>query len=108
MPEVISLKSELGVWQQNIEYESIPFAYFHCKKSGHWAKKCPTLIFSQKKSKKICIYKGTKDIVAVEKINSMEGPLQQDLRNVKETLESMICYHKVTSLMTTIEEMKNQ
>ena len=35
LPESISLKSKLGIWDQRIEYESIPFACFHCKKVGH-------------------------------------------------------------------------
>ena len=35
MPKAISLKSKLGIWKQKIEYESIPFACFHCKKHGH-------------------------------------------------------------------------
>lgn len=41
MPEQIDLVSKLGTWKQHIEYETIPFACFHCKKVGHWAKSCP-------------------------------------------------------------------
>ena len=32
MPESISLKSKLGIWDQHIEFKSAPFVYFHCKK----------------------------------------------------------------------------
>ncbi|XP_059076651.1 uncharacterized protein LOC131875931 [Cryptomeria japonica] len=35
MPEEIDIVSKLGMWKQLIEYESIPFACFHCKKVGH-------------------------------------------------------------------------
>ena len=31
----ITLKSKVEVWDQRLEYESIPFACFHCKKIGH-------------------------------------------------------------------------
>lgn len=41
MPEQINIVSKLRMWKQQIEYESIPFACFHCKKAGHWAKSCP-------------------------------------------------------------------
>lgn len=41
MPEQIDLVSKLGTWKQHIEYETIPFACFHCKKVGHWAKSSP-------------------------------------------------------------------
>ncbi|XP_059066154.1 uncharacterized protein LOC131857513 [Cryptomeria japonica] len=41
MPKEIDIVSKLGTWKQLIEYESIPFACFHCKKEGHWAKSCP-------------------------------------------------------------------
>ncbi|XP_059068534.1 uncharacterized protein LOC131859039 [Cryptomeria japonica] len=41
MPEQTDLVSKLGTWKQHIEYESIPFACFHYKKAGHWAKSCP-------------------------------------------------------------------
>ena len=33
--ESIALKFKLGVWDQRIEYESIPFACFLCKKVCH-------------------------------------------------------------------------
>ncbi|XP_059070774.1 uncharacterized protein LOC131860385 [Cryptomeria japonica] len=42
MPEEIEIESKLSKWLQNIVYETIPFACFHCKKVGHWAKKCPS------------------------------------------------------------------
>ncbi|XP_057819204.2 uncharacterized protein LOC131032289 [Cryptomeria japonica] len=32
--------SKLGRWVEKVEYESIPFSCFHCKKVGHWARKC--------------------------------------------------------------------
>ena len=57
LPESISLKSKLGIWDQRIEYESIPFACFHCKKAGHWAKKFPSLKGKAKKSKKVWVKK---------------------------------------------------
>ncbi|XP_057820700.1 uncharacterized protein LOC131033477 [Cryptomeria japonica] len=41
MLEQIDIVSKLGTWKQQIEYESIPFACFHCKKASHWAKHCP-------------------------------------------------------------------
>ncbi|XP_059075175.1 uncharacterized protein LOC131875158 [Cryptomeria japonica] len=43
MPEEIEIESKLGKWKQNIIFETIPFAFFHCKKVGHWAKKCPSI-----------------------------------------------------------------
>ena len=57
MPKSILLKSKLGIWDQHIEYESIPFTYFHCKKSGHWAKNCPSLMGAPKKVKKVWVRK---------------------------------------------------
>lgn len=47
-------------------------------------------------------------MVGVEKIDSMEGLLQQGLSNVKVTLESTIFDRVVTSQLATIEEMKIQ
>ncbi|XP_059073510.1 uncharacterized protein LOC131874245 [Cryptomeria japonica] len=41
MPEQIDIVSKLGMWKQQIEYKSIPFSCFHCKKVVHWAKHCP-------------------------------------------------------------------
>ncbi|XP_057838835.1 uncharacterized protein LOC131048780 [Cryptomeria japonica] len=41
MPQYIEIISKLGKWTQAIEYESLLFACFHCKKLGHWAKSCP-------------------------------------------------------------------
>ncbi|XP_059074990.1 uncharacterized protein LOC131875008 [Cryptomeria japonica] len=41
MLEQIDIVSKLGTWKQQIEYESIPFSCFHCKKEGHWAKHYP-------------------------------------------------------------------
>ncbi|XP_057871276.2 uncharacterized protein LOC131077740 [Cryptomeria japonica] len=38
MPGEIDLFSKLGRWVQKVEYESIPFACFHCQKVGHWAR----------------------------------------------------------------------
>lgn len=37
---MIKINSKLGVWEQQVEFESIPFSCFHCKKVGHWVKKC--------------------------------------------------------------------
>lgn len=38
-----------------------PFTYFHCKKLGHWAKKCPFLKEASKKVKKVWVRKELKD-----------------------------------------------
>lgn len=51
MPLSIEINSRLGKWVQPMEYESVPFAYFHCKKLGHTTKKCP-LQFAKEKEKK--------------------------------------------------------
>lgn len=37
----VDIISKLGKWTQPVEFETMPFVCFHCKKSGHWAKKCP-------------------------------------------------------------------
>ena len=41
MPEFIALHSKLGVHNQKIIYETIPFACFLCLKAGHKAHQCP-------------------------------------------------------------------
>lgn len=41
MPQVIEFQSHLGSRIQKIDYESVPFACFHCKKVGHKANLCP-------------------------------------------------------------------
>jgi hypothetical protein len=41
MPQVLELQSRLGNRSQKIDYESVPFACFHCKKAGHKAGSCP-------------------------------------------------------------------
>lgn len=46
MPQSIEILSKIGKWTQVIEYETLPFVCFHCKKSGHREKSC-----SLKKSK---------------------------------------------------------
>lgn len=42
LPKEIDLFSKLGRWVHKVEYESIPFSCFHCKKVGHWAKEFPS------------------------------------------------------------------
>ncbi|XP_059066017.1 uncharacterized protein LOC131857439 [Cryptomeria japonica] len=41
IPSSVELVSKLGMLVQTIEFESLPFIFFLCKKAGHWAKKCP-------------------------------------------------------------------
>lgn len=41
LPSSVKIHSKLGSWSQAIEFETIPFAYFNYRKSGHWAKHCP-------------------------------------------------------------------
>lgn len=48
MPEVIEFQSRLGRQVQQIDYENVPFAYFHCKKVGHKAKVFPIFIEKEK------------------------------------------------------------
>ena len=72
LPESIALKSKLPIWDQRIEYESIPFTCFHCKKAGHWQKQCPSLKGKAKKiakkSKKIWVEKDqSKDVLVAAK-----------------------------------------
>ena len=43
IPQVIELQSRLGKRVQQIDYESIPFASFHCKKARHKVKACPII-----------------------------------------------------------------
>lgn len=42
LPSTIDISSKLGLWEQSIEFESLPFVCFSCKKAGHWAKACPS------------------------------------------------------------------
>ena len=42
MPEFVALHSKLGVHNQKIIYETIPFACFLCLKAGHKALQCPS------------------------------------------------------------------
>lgn len=42
LPSTIDINSKLGLWEQAIEFESLPFVCFSCKKAGHWAKACPS------------------------------------------------------------------
>ncbi|XP_059076813.1 uncharacterized protein LOC131876055 [Cryptomeria japonica] len=42
LPSSIKKNSKLGKWEQSIEFESLPFVCFSCKKAGHWAKACPS------------------------------------------------------------------
>ncbi|XP_059065851.1 uncharacterized protein LOC131857381 [Cryptomeria japonica] len=51
MPLSIAINSKLGKWVQPMEYESVPFTCFHCKKSEHTAKKCPLQVVKEKKKK---------------------------------------------------------
>ncbi|XP_057848241.2 uncharacterized protein LOC131058428 [Cryptomeria japonica] len=53
MPEEIEIESKLGKPMQNIVYESIPFACFHCKKVGNWAKKCPSNVVKSQSQTKV-------------------------------------------------------
>lgn len=51
IPLCIEINSRLGKWVQPLEYESVPFACFHCKKSRHTAKKCPLQVVKEKEKK---------------------------------------------------------
>lgn len=42
LPSSIEINSKLGMWEQTIEFESLPFVCFSCKKVGHWAKVFPS------------------------------------------------------------------
>ncbi|XP_059067606.1 uncharacterized protein LOC131858391 [Cryptomeria japonica] len=41
LPSSVELVSKLGTLVQTIEFESLPFVCFLCRKAGHWAKKFP-------------------------------------------------------------------
>lgn len=41
LPSSIDIQSKLGTWMQTIEFESIPFFFFKCRKMGHCSKKFP-------------------------------------------------------------------
>ncbi|XP_057841230.2 uncharacterized protein LOC131050928 [Cryptomeria japonica] len=41
LPSLVDLISKLGSVCQVIEYESLPFVCFLCKKARHWVKRCP-------------------------------------------------------------------
>ncbi|XP_057846960.2 uncharacterized protein LOC131056719 [Cryptomeria japonica] len=51
MPLSIKINSRLGKWIQPMEYESVPFACFHYKKSGHTARKCPLQVVKENEKK---------------------------------------------------------
>ncbi|XP_057838675.2 uncharacterized protein LOC131048652 [Cryptomeria japonica] len=51
MPLSIKINSRLGKWNQPMEYESVPFACFYCKKLGHMARKCPLQVVKEKEKK---------------------------------------------------------
>ncbi|XP_059068506.1 uncharacterized protein LOC131859012 [Cryptomeria japonica] len=51
MPLSIEINSRLGKWNQPLEYESVPFACFHCKKVGHTARKYPLQAVKEKEKK---------------------------------------------------------
>ncbi|XP_059075138.1 uncharacterized protein LOC131855840 [Cryptomeria japonica] len=51
MPLSIEINSRLGKWVQPMQYESVPFACFHYKKSGHTARKCPLQAINEKEKK---------------------------------------------------------
>ncbi|XP_059068511.1 uncharacterized protein LOC131859016 [Cryptomeria japonica] len=42
LPSSIDISSKLGLWEQTIEFKSLPFVCFSYKKVGHWAKACPS------------------------------------------------------------------
>ncbi|XP_059068244.1 uncharacterized protein LOC131858811 [Cryptomeria japonica] len=46
----IEIQSKLGTWVQAIEFESIPFACFKCRKLRHWAKRCPLNVSKEKEN----------------------------------------------------------
>lgn len=41
-PKEIDLFFKLSRWVQKVEYESISFVFFHCKRVGHWAREHPS------------------------------------------------------------------
>ncbi|XP_057851779.2 uncharacterized protein LOC131061959 [Cryptomeria japonica] len=51
MPLSIEINSRLGKWNQPLEYESVSFASFHCKKAGHTTRKCPLQVAKEKEKK---------------------------------------------------------
>ena len=55
MPEVVTFHSKLGVHNQKLIYETIPFACFHCLKSRHKANQCPKSKVERKKSNHVSI-----------------------------------------------------
>jgi hypothetical protein len=77
MPDTINLQSKLGVWQQKIEYESIPFACFRCKKSGHWAKQCPANGKGPQKTNKEWVRKEKKNMGSL--VNGRLDTMQMEI-----------------------------
>ena len=62
MSKVVCFHSKLGTHTQKLDYESIPFACFHCLKFGHKENQCPKvkdekkripMVSKPKKEKKI-------------------------------------------------------
>lgn len=80
----IEINSRLGKWNQPLQYESIPFTYFHCKKVGHIARKCPLQIaIVKEKKEKTLQWKARNPIKKMEN-NEKEISLKED-QNIPHT-----------------------
>ncbi|XP_059070621.1 uncharacterized protein LOC131860254 [Cryptomeria japonica] len=85
MPEEIEIESKLGKWMLNIDYESIPFACFHCKKFGHWAKKCPSNVVQSQSQTKVW-----KKVDNALKALPLDDPDQKKQSHVGRTEEELV------------------
>ncbi|XP_059066255.1 uncharacterized protein LOC131857586 [Cryptomeria japonica] len=84
MPEEIEIESKLGKWKQNIVYETIPFGCFHCKKVGHWDKKCPgNVVKSQSQTK---VWKKVDNSLKASHSNGLDQEKQSQVGRTEEVL----------------------
>ncbi|XP_059075280.1 uncharacterized protein LOC131875230 [Cryptomeria japonica] len=84
MPEEIEIESKLGKWMQKIVYESIPFACFHCKKVGHWAKRCRSnVVKSQSQTK---VWKKVDNSLKVSPSDYSDQEKQSQVGRIEEVL----------------------
>ncbi|XP_057842059.1 uncharacterized protein LOC131051512 [Cryptomeria japonica] len=77
LPSSIEIQLKLGSWTQAIEFESIPFACFNCRRGGHWEKRYPLNASKEKekshcKPKKTCKIKPGGDGIEIKDIQNGE------------------------------------
>ncbi|XP_059068619.1 uncharacterized protein LOC131859103 [Cryptomeria japonica] len=86
----IEINSRLGKWNQPLEYGSVPFAFFHCKKARHTTRKCPLQVAKEKEKKERTLQWKAKNPIKQPKSSEKENKIEEAQSVIPDTIEKQL------------------